>query len=190
MFNVTKIKKVKKIFKKIKKELHNDNTITLFLCFWADPLCSGLMWLWMSDWSFYTAHLEQPPKWCTYSAVWLLHGWCQVNLLPSQRTFCVHHTNHTPVYSDTLLKDHKSRIHTCMFSSNPAAISAHILCTPYNHAPVYTDTWFQNHKNRIHVCSALTLPPVLWAERPGSLTCCCGNTGVERISVSSYHSST
>ena len=27
-----------------------------------------------------------------YSAVYLLHGWCRVELLPSRRTFCVRHT--------------------------------------------------------------------------------------------------
>ena len=28
----------------------------------------------------------------TDSTTWLLHGWCQVKLLPSRRVFCVHHT--------------------------------------------------------------------------------------------------
>ena len=28
----------------------------------------------------------------SYSAVWLLHGWCHVKLLPSRRTICVHQT--------------------------------------------------------------------------------------------------
>ena len=36
--------------------------------------------------------LQPPPKWCSYSTVWLLHGWCHIKLLPSQHTFCVHHT--------------------------------------------------------------------------------------------------
>ena len=27
-----------------------------------------------------------------YGAIWLLHGWCHVKLLPSRRTYCVHHT--------------------------------------------------------------------------------------------------
>ena len=31
-------------------------------------------------------------KWCTSSAVWLLHGWCHMKLLLSQCAFCVHHT--------------------------------------------------------------------------------------------------
>ena len=33
---------------------------------------------------------QYPPKWCTYSAVWLLHGWCHVKLLSSRQMFCVH----------------------------------------------------------------------------------------------------
>ena len=36
-----------------------------------------------------------PPKWCTDSTIWLLHGWCYVKLLLSRCMFCVHHTtNH------------------------------------------------------------------------------------------------
>ena len=30
-------------------------------------------------------------KWCTYSTIWLLHGWCHVRLLLSWHMFCVHH---------------------------------------------------------------------------------------------------
>ena len=26
--------------------------------------------------------------WCTYSTVWLLHGWCHMKLLPSQHVLC------------------------------------------------------------------------------------------------------
>ena len=29
----------------------------------------------------FMVHLEYPLKWCTFSAVWLLHGWCHVKLL-------------------------------------------------------------------------------------------------------------
>ena len=35
---------------------------------------------------------EYPPKWCIYSAIWLLQGWCHVKLLPSRHKFCVAHT--------------------------------------------------------------------------------------------------
>ena len=48
-----------------------------------------------SDCSWTQCIFEYPSKWCTYNAVWLLHGWCWVKLLPSQHMFCVHHK---PVY--------------------------------------------------------------------------------------------
>ena len=40
----------------------------------------------------FIAGFEYPPKWCTYSAIWLLHDWCRVKLLPPRGSFCVHHT--------------------------------------------------------------------------------------------------
>ena len=30
-------------------------------------------------------NITYQPKWCTYSAVWPLHGWCHVKLLPCPR---------------------------------------------------------------------------------------------------------
>ena len=41
---------------------------------------------------FYNAFFSIQTKWCTDSAIWLLHGWCHVKLLPSRRMFRVHHT--------------------------------------------------------------------------------------------------
>ena len=47
----------------------------------------------LNDWlQLYTVHFEYPPKWCTYSTVWLLHGWCHMKLLPCWHIFCIHHT--------------------------------------------------------------------------------------------------
>ena len=47
----------------------------------------------MSDCSLLTPHFEYPPKvGYIYSGIWLLHSSCHVKLLPSRRTFCVHHT--------------------------------------------------------------------------------------------------
>ena len=62
-----------------------------------------------------------------------------------------------------------------------------ILRTPYNHAPRH---FMQiSHIRKVHACC--NLPPALWAEWPGSFTCYCGNTGVERIlkwvSTESWH---
>ena len=38
--------------------------------------------------SFNGAFFEYALQWCTYSAVWLLYGWCHVKLLPSRRVLC------------------------------------------------------------------------------------------------------
>ena len=55
--------------------------------------------------------------------------------------------------------------------------SRRVLCTPYNHAPCH---FMQSHIRKVYACLA-NLPPALLAEWPGSFTCYCGNTGVERI---------
>ena len=47
--------------------------------------------------AFFFFFLQYPPKWYTYSAVWLLHGWCHVKLLPSRRVLCTP-CNHTPCH--------------------------------------------------------------------------------------------
>ena len=70
--------------------------------FWQDAVGSGM----------FTARLEHPPKWCTYTAVLLLHGWCHVELLPSRRTFCVHRTTITP--GCNVVQSHISRVHVCL----------------------------------------------------------------------------
>ena len=62
------------------------------LCFWARSQRSSCMQLWMSDCSLTQHDFGYSLKWCTNNAVWLLHGWCHVKLLPSWCTFCVHHT--------------------------------------------------------------------------------------------------
>ena len=45
--------------------------------------------------SVFTTRFELPPKWCVYSAIWLLHGWCQWNVLPSRHVLCTPHS-HAP----------------------------------------------------------------------------------------------
>ena len=35
---------------------------------------------------------SHPSKWCTYSTHWQWTGWCLVKLLPSQHSYCAHHT--------------------------------------------------------------------------------------------------
>ena len=61
--------------------------------------CSLVVWLWSRD---CRPVCEWPPKWCAYSAVWLLHARCHVNLLPSRRTLCIHHGHHTDCSSTCL----------------------------------------------------------------------------------------
>ena len=60
-----------------------------------------------------------------------------------------------------------------------AAVSVQILCTPYNHAPCH---FMQSHIHNGVCVFGCNLAPALLAEWPGSFTCYCGNTGVERIS--------
>ena len=48
-----------------------------------------------------------------------------------------------------------------------AAVSAHILCTPYKHAPVYSVT-IQSHIRRMHACLDVAYHLHFW---PGSFTC-------------------
>ena len=83
-------------------------SITLFYCVclitrWA--LSSAILCLsthctvviYKSEWVTVALHstcfgglFKYPPKWSTYSTVWLLYGWCHKKLLPPQCTFCVH----------------------------------------------------------------------------------------------------
>ena len=46
----------------------------------------------LSD-SLFIACFESPPKWCAYGAVWLLHGWCHVKLMPSRCVLCTLYNN-------------------------------------------------------------------------------------------------
>ena len=45
----------------------------------------------------FIVRFECPPKWCTYSAVCLLHIWCHVKLLPSRSVLCTPY-NHAPCH--------------------------------------------------------------------------------------------
>ena len=61
------------------------------LCSRADSLCSCPIAI-LNEWlQPFITRFEYPSKRCTYSAISLLHGWCHVKLLPSCRTFFVHH---------------------------------------------------------------------------------------------------
>ena len=78
------------------------------------------------------------------------------------------------------LNIHRSCVLTALAWLVPleTTVSAQILCTPYNHAPCH---FTQSHiRNGVCVFSC-NLTPARLAEWPGSFTCYCGNTGVERI---------
>ena len=59
-----------------------------------------------------------------------------------------------------------------------AAVSAHVLCTPYNHAAVYGVTSF---KATYEGCLAVTSARTFGRMTRIFFTCYCGNTGVERM---------
>ena len=68
-----------------------------------------------------------------------------------------------------------------LVSCEIAAISVHVLCTPYNHAPVYSVT------TKGACVFSCILPPALSAEWLGSFICFWGNTGVEGYQNKSQH---
>ena len=73
------------------------------------------IWHWVTTFhliSHVSVPLPYPPKCCAYNAVWLLHGWCHVKLLPSRWMFCVHHIiMHNLHYH--FVWSHIRRVHVC-----------------------------------------------------------------------------
>ena len=70
---------------KVDHSLSKDSCCWWLLC--GTVLCTPADLLVMShvilneSLKLFIAHLEYPRKWCTFSAVWLLHGWCHVKLV-------------------------------------------------------------------------------------------------------------
>ena len=58
-----------------------------------------------------------------------------------------------------------------------AAVSAHVVCTPYSHAP---RSYSKSHMQGACVFNC-NLPPAFLAKWPGSFACYCGNTVMELI---------
>ena len=76
-----------------------------------------------------------------YSTVWLLHGWCQVKLLPSQHTFCVHHTTMHQFTVSLYSKPHIHGINVCFGQIIIKRISTvPINCTSWEHSVLYGNT--------------------------------------------------
>ena len=62
----------------------------------------------------FVARFQHQRNLCTYSAVWLLHGWSRVKLLPSRRVLCTTiHQLTLSLYSKPLSKVHVCFAVTC-----------------------------------------------------------------------------
>ena len=93
------------------------------LCYRADSLRSYRMWLWMSDCRLSIARFGISTKVVYFGAVWLLHGWWHVELLPSLHTFCVHHTTTHQFYCD-FMQSHIRMVHVFLTNLPPAPATA------------------------------------------------------------------
>ena len=110
----------------------------------------------MSD-SFLQRVLDSPSKWCTYSDVWLLHGWCHVKF----GAFCVHHT--TMHHVTSLHAKHIRRVHTCL------VVTSHLHCWQNDRgllcATAVTRGWNGYRNKSQHIKLTLDkkiLPPLLF----------------------------
>ena len=99
----------------------------------------------MSDYRLSWRFFQHPSKWCTYSAIWLLHSWCQVKLLPPWRTFSVYHR--LPPCTSLqchFMQSHILRVHVC------SAVTCHLHFwqndREYFHSTAVTQGWngYQN----------------------------------------------
>ena len=99
--------------KRIRTEIPLLTSITPYR--WAKPAHEILNeWQWPLTARFY--FFEHPPKWCTYSAIWLLPVWCHVKLLPCWHVFCAHHT--TMHQFTVSLQARPHTLGECVFSCN------------------------------------------------------------------------
>ena len=57
---------------------------------------------------------EYAPKWCTYSAVWSLYGWCHVKLLPSSLGASSVYTIQPCTMPRHFMQSHIHRVHECL----------------------------------------------------------------------------
>ena len=149
------------------------------------------MWIWMSECVlFFIARfllLKYPHRWCTNSAIRLLHVWCHVKLLPSQRTCCLHHTTMhkftVSVHSKCYTQD------ACAFSCNlPRALLAEWLLR----AAAITQGWngYRNKsQRRRHTPSIAFRHPPPWRKDVVNQCLEFGqkvDSGVRRFSHRSY----
>ena len=116
----------------------------------------------MSDYRHSWRFFQHPSKWCTYRAIWLLHGWCHVKLLPPRRTFSVHHR--LPPCTSLqchFMQSHILRVHVC------SAVTCHLHFwqndREYFHSTAVTQGWngYRNKsQHRMLTLNKQILPPL------------------------------
>ena len=60
------------------------------------------MWFWMCDCNLFQPIFEYPPKCCTHSTNWLIHGWCLFET--ATNSVCPIYIHHEQLYSITSFK--------------------------------------------------------------------------------------
>ena len=68
---------------------------SVIFCSRADLLRSCYTQFWLSDCSLSQRIFKHPPKWCTNSTIWFLHGWCHVHHIPCTSVQCHFNWSHT-----------------------------------------------------------------------------------------------
>ena len=97
-------------------------TVATVQCGRAKPLRSDRMQLSASD-CLYIARFGIATEVVYLSALWWLHGWSHVKLLPSRRMFCVRHTTMHHFTVSLYAKPHRQG--ACVFKCNmPPALLA------------------------------------------------------------------
>jgi len=96
-------------------------------------------------------------KWCTYSIIWLLHGWCHLKLLPSSTLVHVLCTQYNHVFACTLIQYHFMQshiltVHECLIVTCHLHFWQHdqslLAFTCYcGNTWVKPDIWISQHRN-------------------------------------------
>ena len=101
---------------------------------------------------------EYPPKWCADSAIWLLHGWCHVKLLPSQCKFWVHQVKPCASLEYHFIQRHIQRVHVCFAGTCHLPFWQNDLDLSVLHATVVSWRWngcwnkSQHRKLTLDIC--------------------------------------
>ena len=174
------------------RHMHNFVSLTLLLsaenggsgsaAVWDDERHQGTLphhqWAGMNKCAFLLYHCSLGNPFPAKASSWwwwwsLLHSAVLRSRADSLRSHVILHE--WLAFYSAFLNIHRSGVLTALAWLVPheTAVSAQVLCTPYNHAPCH---FMQSHICKVYACLA-----ALSAEWPGSFTCYCSNTGVERI---------